>query len=523
MSLKLLKSTAIVSAMTLLSRISGLVRDMALAQYLGGGPGADAFFVAFRIPNFLRRIFGEGAFSAAFVPVLSEVQSNAAAPTAKRFVDVLFGRFAAVLLGVTIVGVLAAPWIVTVLAPGFRLHDPERYVLTVQALRIVFPYLFFICLVAMAAGILNARNRFAVPAATPVLLNVCLIAALMFLTPYLPNPTLSLAVGVFIAGAMQLLFQIPFLHREGMLPTPRLRAVDEDKDRVEEANKRVFRLMLPAIFGTSVAQVNMLINTVLASYLVTGSVSWLYYSDRLMEFPLGIFGIALATAILPSLSKLHATHQHQAFNETIDWALRWVALIAMPATVGLIVLAAPIIATIFHHGAFTDRDVHMTSISLIAYSAGLLAFVAVKVLAPGFYARENTKTPVKIAAASMAVNIVLSLLLFYPFGHVGLATATSAAAVANAGALLFLLLRERVYTPLPGWRGFLMRVSAATLTLVIILVVCKGDDAMWLTLGTAERLMRLTWVMGAGVIGYFSVILAVGIRPAALVPRKLAE
>ena len=503
--------------MTLLSRISGLVRDVLFASLIGAGTGvsADAFYVAFRIPNFLRRIFGEGAFSQSFVPVFAEYKTKYSIEETRAFVDHLAGVFGAILFVITLIGVIAAPILVMVLAPGF-IDEPHKYGMTVQMLRITFPYLFFISLVAMAAGILNTYGRFAAAAFTPVLLNFSLIGAAVWLAPRMDEPVLALAWGVFIAGVVQLLFQIPFLRDLKMFPRPRLR-VQERHDGV----MRVFRLMLPAIFGVSVAQINMVVNTVLASFLVTGSVSWLYYSDRLMEFPLGVFGIALATVILPSLARRHVKNSREEFSHLLDWGLRWVFLIAVPAAVALVVLSGPLLATFFYRGAFSVSDVEMSSNALMAFSFGLLGFILIKVLAPGFYARQDTKTPMRIGAISMGINILLSLLLVMPLKHVGLALAISLSAFVNAGLLFVTLRRHDVYRPLPGWGVFFARVISASAIMGAVLFWGAGDINSWLHASTLQRIYRMSiWVV-TGAAVYLLTVMAFGVRLAQLLLKKV--
>ena len=514
MSKKLIKSTAVTGGMTLLSRVSGLVRDIAFASILGSGLVADAFFVAFRIPNFFRRIFGEGALSQAFVPVFSEYKETAAAEDTRAFLDHMVGRLGAILLLITLLGVIAAPWLVTIIAPGF-LDDGEKFQLTVDALRICFPYLLFISLVAVSAGVLNTCGRFAVPAATPILLNICLIAAALWLVPAAGNAAVALAVGVFVAGLAQLLFQLPFLKKEHYLPRPRFR-------QPNAGVSRVFKLMLPAIFGVSVAQINVLINTLLASFLVTGSVSWLYYSDRVMEFPLGVFGIALATVILPSLSKLHARGDPESFSDLLDWALRWVFIITVPACVGLIALSGPLIATLFQYGATTPQDVGMMANSLIGFAIGLIGLVLVKILAPGFFARQNTRTPVRVGIIAMVVNILVALVLVGPLAHVGLAVATSVAAWVNA-ALLFKLLRgQSIYNPRPGWGPFMLKIALAAVLMAAAVWWCGGGGlTSWIDAsGVAAGVFRLGLCVTIGIGVYFSVVLAFGIRPKHLLLNK---
>lgn len=511
---RLLESTAVTSGMTLVSRVTGLIRDMLFASLIGAGAtaAADAFYVAFRIPNFLRRVFGEGALSQAFVPVFAEYRTRAEPDETRLFVDHMVGVLSLVLFVVTLVGVIAAPVLVTLLAPGF-LHDPNKYHLTVAMLRIVFPYLFFISLVALAAGILNTYGRFGVPAFTPVLLNLSLIGAALWLAPRLDRPVIGLAWGVFIAGVVQLLFQIPFLRRVGMLPRPRF-------GTLHNGVRRVVRLMLPSILGVSVAQINLLVNTLLASFLVTGSVSWLYYADRLMEFPLGVFGIALATVILPNLSEKHAGASPEDFSHLLDWGLRWVFIIGIPASAALAVLAGPMLATLFNFGAFGPHDVEMSARALEAFAVGLLGFTIVKVLAPGFYARQDTKTPMQIGVISLCVNVGLSLLLFYPLAHTGLALAISLAALVNAG-LLFRGLRSRsVYRAGPGWPMFLARVILATGTMsAVILWGTYGLDT-WLSAAPLVRGARLAFWILAGAMVYGAVLFLLGTRPSHLKLRR---
>jgi len=512
MSRKLIKATAVTGSMTLLSRISGLVRDIAFASIMGSGLVADAFFVAFRVPNFFRRIFGEGALSQAFVPVFSEYKEAAAPEQTQAFLDHMAGKLAVILALITAAGILIAPGFVTVIAPGF-LGDNQKFQLTVDALRICFPYLIFISFVAVSAGILNTCGRFAVPAATPVLLNLCLIGAAFWLVPILGNAAIALSVGVVIAGLAQLMLQIPFLRREGHLPKPKIA-------RSDDGVRKVFQLMLPAIFGVSVAQINVLVNTLLASFLVTGSVSWLYYSDRIMEFPLGVFGIALATVILPSLSKLHARDDGGSFSALLDWALRWSVIIVLPAAVGLIVLAGPLVTTLFQYGATTPDDVHMMSNSLIGFALGLPGLVLVKILAPGFFARQNTRTPVKVGVIAVAVNIVAAIMLVYPLKHVGLAMATSIAAWVNAVLLLRLLRKGAIYAPGSGWPLFTFKILTAGILMAAVVFWCGGPVNSWIEAPIWERVLRLVWCITLGAMVYFATLFGFGIRPKHLLLNK---
>ncbi len=512
MSKSLLKSTGIVSAMTSLSRVTGFIRDMVYAQMFGAGAGTDAFFVAFRIPNFLRRLFAEGAFSQAFVPVFSEYQTQRSHEELKELVDQVAGTLGAILLLISAIGVVAAPLLILLFAPGFS-ADAGKYEMTVAMLRITFPYLFFISLTAFAGGVLNSCGKFAIPAITPVLLNLTMIAAALWLAPQMAQPVVGLAWGVFIAGVIQLSFQIPFLRQIKLLPRPRW-------GWAARGVQQVLKLMVPAIFGSSVAQVNLLIDTVVASFLISGSVSWLYYSDRLVEFPLGIFGVALGTVILPKLSRQHASAEAGGFSQTLDWALRWALLIGVPATVALMLLAYPLLSALFQYGQFDARDVAMSARSLIAFSLGLVAFMLIKVLAPGFYARQDTRSPVKYGVIAMVANTVLVLLLVWPLAHAGLALATSLAAYLNAGLLFTNLRRRAIYQPLGGWPRFLLQLTLANLVLGLVLWFGVGQLDGWLQASAKARLWHLSGLVVAGGASYLLAVLAVGIRPRHLLLRQ---
>ena len=515
-TLALLKSTAAFGSMTTISRITGLARDIIFAQLIGSSLVADAFFVAFRIPNFFRRIFGEGAFSAAFVPVYTQQRVSASEPQVREFVNIVTGRLATVLLILTVLGVIFAPLVVSVLATGFR-ADVDKYQLTVDCLRITFPYVLFICLVALSAGILNTHGRFAAPAATPILLNVTLIASALWLTGVVMNAAIALSIGVFIAGVVQLLFQFLFLNKINALPIPRLML--KKQSQAKEGVSEVYRLMLPAIFGSSVAQINLIVNTFIASFLITGSVSWLYYSDRLLEFPLGVFGVALGSVILPKLSLVHAHQQDVEFSKLVDWGLRWCVLISVPATVGLIVLSHVILASLFFHGAFTENDVVMSAQALIAFSTGLLPLIAVRVLSPGFFARNDTKTPVRAGIIAMIVNMALAVALVFPLKHVGLALATSLAAFVNAGLLLYWLVRAGSYRFEPGWPSFLCRVAIASFIMGSLLLWASPPLAVWLEYGILMRVFRLVIYTLVGVGLYGLCLPLLGIRISQLMER----
>jgi putative peptidoglycan lipid II flippase len=503
MSEKLFKSTAIVSMMTFISRILGFVRDIVIARLFGAGLGADVFFVAFKIPNFLRRLFAEGAFSQAFIPVLAEYRDRGDKDL-KDLIASTSGTLATILFIITAIGVMAAPILIMVFAPGF-IGDDYKITLAGSLLKITFPYLFFISLTALAGSILNSFGRFAVPAFTPVFLNLSLIASAIWLSPHLAEPVTALAWGVFIGGVVQLLFQIPFLIRMGQLPKPRWGWKDSGV-------QKILKLMLPAMFGVSVAQINLLLDTLLASFLVTGSISWLYYSDRLVEFPLGIFGIALATVILPSLSKKHASKSKAEFSHTIDWALRWVFIIGTPAAIGLIWLAEPLLLSLFQYGEFSASDAHKASLSLMAYGLGLLPFIFIKVLAPGYFARQDTKTPVKIGIIAMVTNMVLNIILMMQFAHVGLALATSLSAVLNAALLYRGLRKLGIYQPRSGWGRFIIQLLIPNIALMVVLFWLTPEIVKWIDSGVWQRFMMLFGIIAAAMATYFVALSLVGIK-----------
>lgn len=488
----------------MISRILGFIRDMLFARIFGINSGTDAFFVAFKIPNFLRRLFAEGAFSQAFVPVLSDYKEQGSKQALKLFIDRTAGTLALILLLVSIIGVIAAPILIALFAPGF-INEGKQYELAVYMLRITFPYLFFISLVAFAGGILNSHGKFAIPAFTPVFLNICMIAAAIWLSPMMDDPIIALAWGVFAAGIVQLLFQFPALYQLGLLPNLKFGFKDPGV-------KRILKLMLPAIFGVSVTQINLLLDTLIASFLAAGSVSWLYYSDRLVEFPLGIFGIALATVILPSLSKNHAADNQLEFSKSLDWALRLVLLIGLPASVGLLLLAKPMLSTLFQYEEFSSNDVLLAGQSLMAYSVGLLGFILVKVLVPGFTSRKDMKTPVRFGIYAMFANMGLNIALVFPFAHAGLALATSLGAFFNASLLLSKLLKDNIYRPGKNWANFMIKVIFANEIMAFFLYICV-DSKQWSEWAAPDRSLNLVlWVVLGGLI-YTISLLFIGIKP----------
>lgn len=506
--MNLLRALATVSGMTLLSRVLGFVRDFVIARTFGAGFATDAFFVAFKLPNLLRRLFAEGAFSQAFVPVLGEYKNRQSAEATKRLVDHVASALGVAVFIVTLLGMAGAALVVWISAPGFA-ADPAKFELTVDLTRITFPYIFFMALTALAAGVLNTWSKFALPAFTPVLLNVALIGMALFAAPHFAQPIYALAWGVFLGGLLQLGLQLPALAKIGMLPrlSLNLRAAWQD-----EGVRRVLTLMAPAVVGVSVSQISLLINTIFATFLQSGSVSWLYYADRLMEFPAGMLGAALGTILLPSLSKYHASDNATEYSRLLDWGLRLTLLLAAPAALALALLAVPLIATLFFHGAFTANDVEQTRRALLAYSVGLTGMILVKVLAPGFYARQNIRTPVKIAIISLIATQLMNAAFIGWLAHAGLALSIGLAACLNA-ALLYRGLRSHgVYTPQAGWLGFTLKLLVAMAAMAALLWWGSGADADWLGYAISERLLRLALLVVLGAGAYFATLWVLGFR-----------
>lgn len=506
----LLGSSFVVSIGTMLSRVLGLARDVVLANLLGAAPTADAFFVAFKIPNFLRRLFAEGAFSQAFVPVLTETREQGSHEAVRHLVDRVAGVLGGSLFVLTALAMVMAPWVALIFAPGFS-RDVAKLALTADLIVWTFPYLFLISLTGFCGAILNTYGRFAVPAYTPVLLNLSLITAAVVWAPTMPEPALGLAMGVTLAGVVQLLFQLPSLRALKLTPRP----VWDTKD---EGVRKILMLMVPALFGVSVSQINLLFDTVLASLLPDGSVAWLYYSDRLTELPLGVFAIAIATVILPTLSALNTRAEPEEFSQTLAWAMRNVLLIAVPATVALWLLAEPILATLFQYGAFTDRDVEMAAASLRAYTVGLGGFMLIKVLAPGYYARQDMKTPVKIGIIAMVSNMVLNVLFVFPLmwyfemGHVGLALATSVSAWINAGLLYLGLRRGGISLTGVFEAKFVARLVAAVSLMGIAVSMMSPAVSLWLTADLSWRVGQMTLLVFVGMASFAMVLAVLGFK-----------
>jgi putative peptidoglycan lipid II flippase len=503
--MSLLRAAASVSGMTLLSRITGFVRDTLIAVLFGAGALTDAFFVAFRIPNLLRRLFAEGAFSQAFVPVLGEYRTRAGDEATRELAAKVLGVLAVALFVATLAGVVAAPLVVYATASGFA-ADAEKFGLTVTMVRICFPYILFISLVSFCAGILNTYGSFKAPAFTPVLLNLSFIGFALWLSPHLQRPIVALAWAVLAGGIAQLAFQVPFLRRIRMLARPRW-------DPRDEGVRRILRLMGPAALGVSVAQVSLLINTQIASHLGDGPVSWIYYADRLMEFPSAMLGVALGTVILPSLVRRHAAEDAAGYSRLLDWGLRVTLLLSAPAAVALALLAVPLVSTLFWHGdVFTRHDVIMTRHALIAYAAGLTGIILVKILAPGFYAKQNIRTPVKVAIVTLVVTQLLNA-LFVPFlRHAGLALSIGLGACFNSAWLWWLMVRNGMYRPEPGWAAFLVKLAVALYMMGGALWYAMGTESSWFEIAAGPRALKLAIVIAAGAAAYFGSLAAMGFR-----------
>ncbi|MBA0216704.1 murein biosynthesis integral membrane protein MurJ [Pectobacterium brasiliense] len=503
--MNLLKSLAAVSSMTMLSRVLGFVRDAIVARIFGAGMATDAFFVAFKLPNLLRRIFAEGAFSQAFVPILAEYKSQQGDEATRTFLAYVSGMLTLILALVTVAGMVAAPWVIMVTAPGFA-ATPERFALTSDLLRVTFPYILLISLTSMVGSVLNTWNRFSVPAFAPTLLNVSMIGFSLFAAPYFNPPVMALAWAVLVGGLLQLGYQLPHLKKIGMLVLPRLKWRDPSV-------WRVMKLMGPAVLGVSVSQISLIINTIFASFLSEGAVSWMYYADRLMEFPSGVLGVALGTILLPSLAKSFASGNHDEYSRLMDWGLRLCFLLALPSALALGILAKPLTVSLFQYGKFSAFDALMTQRALIAYSVGLMGLIVVKVLVPGFYSRQDIKTPVKIAIVTLILTQVMNLIFIGPLQHAGLALSIGLASCLNAGLLYWQLRKQDIFQPLPGWRGFLVRLLTAVIVMSLVLLGMLWWMPAWDDGNMTMRILRLLLVVVAGAGSYFATLALLGFRP----------
>jgi putative peptidoglycan lipid II flippase len=504
MSKNLLKSGSTVVIMTILSRVTGLLREMVFANIFGATAGMDAFLAAFRIPNFMRRLFAEGAFSQAFVPTLSEYRQTRSHQEVKDFIGNVAGMLSLVLFVVTVIATILAPIFVIIFTPGF-IHDPSRFALTSAMLRVTFPYLFFISLTACAGAVLNSYDRFGVPAFTPVLLNLSMIGTAIFLAPYFKEPVYAAAWGVFLGGVAQLLFQLPFLQKLKLLPKLHINWHDEGV-------RRVVRLMVPAILGVSMAQIGLFIDMLFASFLREGSITWLYFSDRMSNFPLGVFGVAIATVILPHLSRKHAAKSQQEYSAALDWALRSILLIGIPCAIGILILSGPILSTFLQHGKFNAFAVQMATKSLMAFSVGLPSFMLVKILAAGFYSKQDIKTPVRIAVIATILNILSNCILIFPLAHAGLALSTSLASSFNASYLFYLLRKREIYTAQKGWIKYFWQLGFANVAMIAALLLTSPKLSVWLAWAPGKRVVHLGIAIAAAGIVYLGCLLATGVR-----------
>jgi putative peptidoglycan lipid II flippase len=507
----LLRSTAIFGSMTFLSRVAGFARDVLQASLFGTGAAVSAFVVAYRIPNYLRRIFAEGSFSSAFVPVLSEMREKGDEAQIQDFLNHIAGALLAVVLMVTALGIALSPWIARLFL-AFADENSEQVALTASMLRITFPYLACISMVALAGSVMNSIRHFGLPAFIPVLHNLAIIFAILVLAPLLEIPAYALAWGVLLAGFVQLCVMWPALSRFGAMPSFKL-------NFRHEGVRRVFKLMLPTIFSSSVAQLNLLVGTIFASALVANAQSWLYYSDRLVEFPLGLFGVAIGTVILPHLSRQHAAENHDGYNQALDWGMRMVFLIGVPAAIGLVALAEPLCASLFEYRAFTPQDSRMVALAASAMSLGIPAFMLSKVLLSAFYSRHDTKTPMRVAVWTVLLNVALiagfvSLmrLMKWPYAHTGIALATALAGIFNAVMLAVLLRREGVYRPAPGWLSWLLRIVLACVVMLAVILPIRHALGDWSLLQWWQRLLWLALTVAAGAVAYLATHWIFGLR-----------
>ncbi|MEX5426305.1 murein biosynthesis integral membrane protein MurJ [Acinetobacter radioresistens] len=507
------RSTFIVSAMTMLSRVLGLVRDVVLLNVFGAGKDFDTFVVAFRIPNFFRRLFAEGAFSQAFIPVLTEYKTSRTHAEVQILISRVFGCLLTVMTLLTFIAMVAAPAILYIYAPGFH-DDPAKFDLAVDMFRLTIPYLMFMSLTAFASSILNSYGSFSTPAFSPVLLNVAMIAGAWWLTPYMAEPIMALGWAVVVAGILQLAIQIPELWRKKLLIPPKV-------DFKHEGVERILKLMLPALFGVSVTQINLLLNTIWASFMQDGSVSWLYSAERMTELPLGLIGVAIGTVILPSLSARHAEQDQTKFRGMLDWAARVIMLVGIPASIALFMLSTPIIQALFERGEFTWEDTRMTALALQCMSAGVIAFMLIKVFAPGFYAQQDTKTPVRVGLIAVATNAILNVvfigffkLINWHAEHMALALASSGSALANAGLLYYYLHKRNIFRFGSHWKKLFIQFVVANTVMATALWFglqwYKGELSQWL------RVAEVAGLCIVGVLAY-----AIGLLLSGFHPRQL--
>lgn len=509
------RSTVIVSAMTMLSRVLGLVRDVVLLNVFGAGKDFDTFVVAFRIPNFFRRLFAEGAFSQAFIPVLTEYKTSRTHAEVQILISRVFGCLATFMTTLTMIAIIAAPVIMYIYAPGFH-GDEAKFALATDMFRLTIPYLLFMSLTAFASSILNSYGSFSTPAFAPVLLNIAMIAGALWLTPFMAEPIMALGWAVIIAGILQLAIQIPELWRKNLLIPPKV-------DFKHEGVDRIMKLMLPALFGVSVTQINLLLNTVWASFMQDGSVSWLYSAERMTELPLGLIGVAIGTVILPSLSTQHTEKNPEKFRGMMDWAAKVIVLVGLPASIALFMLSTPIIQALFERGQFTFEDTQMTALALQCMSGGVIAFMLIKVFAPGFYAQQDTRTPVRVGLMAVAANAILNVifigffkLIHWEAEHMALALASTGSAMVNAGLLYFYLHQRNIFRFGAHWKKIFMQFMFANVVMIAALAYAlswyNGDVSQWM------RVLEVLILCVVGVVAYLAALVAAGFRPRHIKP-----
>lgn len=509
------RSTVIVSAMTMLSRVLGLVRDVVLLNVFGAGKDFDTFVVAFRIPNFFRRLFAEGAFSQAFIPVLTEYKTSRTHAEVQILISRVFGCLATFMTTLTMIAIIAAPVIMYIYAPGFH-GDEAKFALATDMFRLTIPYLLFMSLTAFASSILNSYGSFSTPAFAPVLLNIAMIAGALWLTPFMAEPIMALGWAVVIAGILQLAIQIPELWRKNLLIPPKV-------DFKHEGVDRIMKLMLPALFGVSVTQINLLLNTVWASFMQDGSVSWLYSAERMTELPLGLIGVAIGTVILPSLSTQHTEKNPEKFRGMMDWAAKVIVLVGLPASIALFMLSTPIIQTLFERGQFTFEDTQMTALALQCMSGGVIAFMLIKVFAPGFYAQQDTRTPVRVGLMAVAANAILNVifigffkLIHWEAEHMALALASTGSAMVNAGLLYFYLHQRNIFRFGAHWKKIFLQFMFANVVMIAALAYAlswyNGDVSQWM------RVLEVLILCVVGVVAYLAALVAAGFRPRHIKP-----
>ncbi len=509
------RSTVIVSAMTMLSRVLGLVRDVVLLNVFGAGKDFDTFVVAFRIPNFFRRLFAEGAFSQAFIPVLTEYKTSRTHAEVQILISRVFGCLATFMTTLTMIAIIAAPVIMYIYAPGFH-GDETKFALATDMFRLTIPYLLFMSLTAFASSILNSYGSFSTPAFAPVLLNIAMIAGALWLTPFMAEPIMALGWAVVIAGTLQLAIQIPELWRKNLLIPPKV-------DFKHEGVDRIMKLMLPALFGVSVTQINLLLNTVWASFMQDGSVSWLYSAERMTELPLGLIGVAIGTVILPSLSTQHTEKNPEKFRGMMDWAAKVIVLVGLPASIALFMLSTPIIQALFERGQFTFEDTQMTALALQCMSGGVIAFMLIKVFAPGFYAQQDTRTPVRVGLMAVAANAILNVifigffkLIHWEAEHMALALASTGSAMVNAGLLYFYLHQRNIFRFGAHWKKIFMQFMFANVVMIAALAYAlswyNGDVSQWM------RVLEVLILCVVGVVAYLAALVAAGFRPRHIKP-----